>query len=142
MRKDSPHGVGLPLAIPFGWDERLIEDADNRAQRSPVDALLLHHPDRRLLGVVLHELVVDVVKAERNVASPGRSVSRGMLNRSSAFSTPERLAPAKREISRAESCSRLYSRSRTALHRKLSTGGIGTTPSMSAGIGAPVFASG
>lgn len=62
-----------------------------------------------------------------------RSGSREMLNKSSAFRTPDRVAPAKQKISQTETCSRVYRRSSTALLGKLSTDGMGATRSLAGG---------
>ena len=41
-----------------------------RARIPPTGPIVSHHPDRGLLGAVLHDLVVDVVEAEGQVANP------------------------------------------------------------------------
>jgi len=64
-----PHGVGLPDSILLGRDNLQVEIAGDLAQRQPIGAVLPHHADCSLLGAVLHELAVEVVEAESQVAS-------------------------------------------------------------------------
>jgi hypothetical protein len=61
-RKYSPRRVGLPDTILLGRDKLQVEVACNLPQRQPAGAVLSHHPDRGLLGAVLHELVVPAFK--------------------------------------------------------------------------------
>ena len=65
-----PDRVGLPDAILLGRDELQVEIASDLPQRQPAGPVLTHHSDRHLLGTVLHELVVRVIEAEGQVASP------------------------------------------------------------------------
>jgi hypothetical protein len=72
--KYPSHRVRLPDAVLFGRDEILVEVASDFPQRKPTGAILAHHSDHRLLGAVLHELVLQVVEAEGQRANPCRSV--------------------------------------------------------------------
>ncbi len=68
--KDLPYSVGLPDAVLLGRNEHLVEIARYLSQRQPIGPALSHHSDRRLLGLVFHELVVEVVEAKGQVTSP------------------------------------------------------------------------
>ena len=77
--KYPPHRVGLPDAILLDRNEALVEIASNLPERQPAGPILSHHSDRGLLVAVLHELVVQVVGAERQRPDPLPPVSSGRL---------------------------------------------------------------
>jgi len=63
---DSPNGPG-PAAL--AGDQALVELAGDLPQRQAAGPALPHQPGHALLGLVLHEAIVAVVIAERELAA-------------------------------------------------------------------------
>ena len=68
--EDLPHGVCLPDPAVLGRDQALIQPAGDLSQRQATGSVLPNHPDHSLLGLALHQLVIGVLEAERDLARP------------------------------------------------------------------------